>query len=88
MSNPEIFEEWYCGFCGTAKKKNTVVNKKAGDRLLTCTDCNIVIRFYIQSPATKTVAEAVKSFEAVPLTDSQRYGGTTRGKKRKKKKKK
>lgn len=71
MLYPET-ESWYCPNCSTAEKINTTINNKTGDRLLQCNDCGIVIRFYIQSKATKTVAEAAKSFEATPLTDSQR----------------
>jgi uncharacterized Zn finger protein len=90
MSKPvQTFEEWYCGNCGSAQKKNTVVNKKAGDRLLTCTDCGIVLRFYIQSPATATKWLAQESFDKTELTKQQKTGSGNKpfkykGKKRKK----
>jgi transcription elongation factor Elf1 len=67
-------EEWYCGNCGTAKKGNTVVGPTTKDRILTCGDCGIVIRFYIQSPPIKTIAEAAKAFEATELTKQQKTG--------------
>ena len=61
-------EEYYCLNCGTAQ---TVVTPKSKDRILTCSDCEIQIRFYVMSPPKKTVAEAAKSFHATPLTDRQ-----------------
>ena len=64
-------EEYYCLNCGTAQKGNTVVRTKTKDRILTCSDCEIQIRFYVMSPPKKTVAEAAKSFDATPLTDRQ-----------------
>jgi hypothetical protein len=87
MLEPQ-YEEWFCGNCGTAKKQNTVVYQ-SGDRLLTCTDCNIVLRFYIVSPATKSKKEAEESFNKTELTKQQRTGsGNKPYKKRKKKRKK
>jgi transcription elongation factor Elf1 len=81
-------EEWYCVNCGTAQKGNTTVGPKTKDRILTCSDCEIVIRFYIVSPAKKTVAEAIKSFEATPLTDRQATGRANTGKSKRKRKRK
>jgi transcription elongation factor Elf1 len=81
------YEEWYCPNCGTAQKKNTTVNKKTGDRQLTCNDCEIVIRFYIISAAKKIVAEAAKSFDATPMTDRQSTGRANTGKSKRKRKK-
>jgi len=81
------FEEWYCGFCGTAKKKNTVVNPKTRDRLLTCEDCGIVLRFYVVSPASKTTGEAEKSFKKTQLTKNQEFGSGNKPYKGRKKKK-
>lgn len=82
------YEEWYCAFCGTAQKKNTLVNNETGDRLLTCHDCGIILGFYIKAKPTKTVAEATKSFEDTPLTDHQSTGRANTGKSKRKRKRK
>lgn len=82
------YEEWYCAFCGTAQKKNTLVNNETGDRLLTCRDCNIVLAFYIKAKPTKTVGEAEESFKKTPLTDHQATGRSNTGKSKRKVKRK
>jgi uncharacterized Zn finger protein len=87
MSLPEqTFEEWYCAYCGTAQKKNTVYCKKKGDRTTTCTECGAVIRFYVVNMPTKTVVEAITSFNTTQMTDHQT--GHKPYKKRRKRKKK
>lgn len=87
MLEPQ-YEEWYCLHCGTAQKKNTTVNTKSGDRLLTCTDCGIVLAFYIKVKPTKTTGEAEESFKKTPMTDRQTTGRANTGKSRRKRKSK
>jgi hypothetical protein len=67
----QTFEEWYCNYCGTAQKKNTIYNKKKGDRTTNCTLCGAVIRFYVVNMPTKTVVEAIEVFNKTPMTDNQ-----------------
>jgi uncharacterized Zn finger protein len=82
----ETFEEWFCGYCGTAQKKNTVYNKTSKHRITTCTECGAVIRFRVINMPTKTVVEAIASFNTTKLTDSQAGHKPYRKRKRRRRK--
>ena len=74
--------EYFCSNCGIRTKDNTH-NGASGDHILSCPQCNFVMRFYIlPSGQLKTFTEVHKEFVNTQLTEYQKWGSKAKRKRK------